>query len=402
MRVFTTVLLLRAVAAFTSVPYSTRSFSSAPLNAGETCPSPLIIAGSTSECLGAAMALCAKDELLNSKDDKSRPPVPPSQMIAFFNELSDDDQQQRRALSSGTVSSIQNAIYFLGEPTSTDNTEQMLSHALQLMSRINQSSDSSDGSPMLHTSLHSNDKAKFDALSMTRNRFSFVGLHLKTKLTPSNELTPSNDDGKIMLPRDDAEELGNKLQTLLDGDSQSPSSAAVTMDIRTHLAMLQANSLPRSRGMLGTNSDVWAIVDCIKDGIHADNEDSLLFEYNYDYDDPFGGCDPLLRAGNAYSISTSSSEYIKDFHKQQVMEAFSAAYTALMGSGMDPVSSICIANSVKRAFHKLGSTDGISYEPPSYTWKTIDLIVQYSRTASERVVTVNGLARKMYKEFGYR
>eukprot|EP00985_Skeletonema_marinoi_P026987 scaffold21415_cov80-Skeletonema_marinoi.AAC.1 len=90
------------------------------------------------------MALCAKDELLNSKDDKSRPPVPPSQMIAFFNELSDDDQQQRRALSSGTVSSIQNAIYFLGEPTSTDNTEQMLSHALQLTSRINQSSDSSD------------------------------------------------------------------------------------------------------------------------------------------------------------------------------------------------------------------------------------------------------------------
>lgn len=393
MRVSSTLLFISAATAFTSVPYSMRSFSTGPLNVGEICP--LIIAGSTSECLGAAMALCAKDELLSSSDDRSRPPVPPSQMIAFFNEVSDDQQQQQQALSSATVSSIQNAIYFLGE--STDNTEQLLSHALQLMSRINPSSDSSDdASPMLHISLHSNDKSKFDALSMTRKRFSFVGLQVKT------DLTTSTDDGRIILPRDDAEELGNKLQTLLDGDSQSSLSAAVTMDIRTHLAMLQANSLPRSRGVLGTNRDVWAMSDFIKDGIHADNEDSILFEYNYDYDDPFGGCDPLLRAGNAYSISTSDSEYIKEFNKQEVIGAFCAAYTALMGSGMDPISSMCIANSVKRIFHKLGSTDGAHYQPPSYSWNTIDRIVENSRTASQRVVTANGLARKMYKEYGYR
>lgn len=392
MRVTSTLLLISAVTAFTSVPYSTRSFSTGPLNASVTYP--LIIAGSTSECLGAAMALCAKDELLNSSGNQSRPPVPPSQMIAFFNELSDDQQQQQRALSSATVSSIQNAIYFLGE--STDNMEQLLSHALQLMSRINPSSDSSDLSPMLHTSLHANDKSKFAALSMTRKRFSFVGLQVKT------DLITSTDDGRVILPRDNAEELGNKLQTLLDGDSQSPLSAAVTMDIRTHLAMLQANSLPRSRGALGTNRDVWAMSDCIKDGIHADNEDSLLFEYKYDYDDPFGGCDSLLRAENVYSISPADAEYLKEFNKQEVIGAFSAAYTALMGSGMDPISSMCIANSIKRVFHKLGSTDGTHYEPPTYSWNTIDLIVEHSRTASQLVVTTNGLARKMYKEYGYR
>ena len=104
---------------------------------------------------------------------------------------------------------------------------------------------------MLHTSPHSNDKSKYDAHSMTRNRFSFVGLQVET------DLTPSTDDGRVILPWDDAEELGNKLQTLLDGGSQSSLTASVTMDIRTHLAMLQANSLPRSRGVLGTNSDVW-------------------------------------------------------------------------------------------------------------------------------------------------
>lgn len=391
MRVFPTFLLLRAAAAFTSAPYYSRSFSTEPLNAGkEKCP--LIIAGSTSECLGAALALCAKDELLNNRDDKSRSPVPPSQMIAFFHEPSNDER--RRLLSSVTVSSIQNAIYFLGE--STDNTEQMLSHALQLTSRIAEKNDGSDISPMLHTSLHFKDKSKFDALSMTRNRFSFVGLHVKTKLTPSI------DDGRIILPRVDAEELGNKLQTLLDGESQSSCSAAVTMDIRSHLAMLQSNSLPRSRGVLAANSDVWAISDYIKDGIHVDNEDSILFEYNYDYSDPFGGCDPLLRAGNAYLISPSSSEYIKEANKKQVIDAFSAAYTALMGTGLDPISSICIANSVKRAFHKLGRVEGTSFHPPSYTWTNIDQIVQNSRVASERVATVNGLARKLYKEHGYR
>ena len=366
-----------------------RSFyTNGPLEAGDA---PLIIAGNTDECLGAAMALCAKDELLNSKDEQSRPPVPSSQMIAFFNEASDN--QQLRYISSDTVSSIQNAIYFLGE--STEDAQQMLSHALQLTSRISQSSGGSDSSPMLYTSLHFDDKIKFESLSMTRNRFSFVGLHVKTNLSTSN------NDGRIILPRDNAEDFGNKLQMLLDGDKSSP-SAAVAMDIRTHLAMLQANSLPRSRGMLGANSDIWAISDCIRGGIHFDNEDSLLFEYNYDYADPFGGCDPLLRAGNAYSVSIPSSKSMNECGKQQVTDAFAAAYAALIGSGMDPISSLCIANSVKRVFYKLGIVDGATYHPPSYTWNTIDLIMEFSRVASERVDTINGMARKVYKEYGYR
>jgi len=128
MRVPSTLLLISAATAFTSVPYCARSFSTGPLNACEICPVPVIIAGSTGDCLGAAMALCAKDELLNSREDRSRPSVPPSQMIAFFNELSDDQQQQQRSLSSATVSSIQNAIYFflMNPPTIPNNCFHML------------------------------------------------------------------------------------------------------------------------------------------------------------------------------------------------------------------------------------------------------------------------------------
>ena len=73
--------------------------------------------------------------------------------------------------------------------------------------------------------------------------------------------------------------------------------------------------------------------------------------------------------------------------------------------GPSIISSMCIVNSAKRrrrVFHKLDRTGGTSYQSPSYSWNTIDLIVEHSRTASERVVTVNGLARKMYKEYGYR
>ena len=172
------------------------------------------------------MALCAKEELLdNGRDnERRRSSVPPPQLIAFFNTPSDGNDQQQK-VSSDTLSSLQNAIYFLGE--STDNTEQMLAQALQLTSRINRYENNDDSSSLIiHTSLHSDDKTKFDALAMTRNRFTFMGLHIKTALTASN------DDGRVILSRDDAEELGNKLQTLLDGESQSSSSAAVTMDIR--------------------------------------------------------------------------------------------------------------------------------------------------------------------------
>ena len=336
------------------------------------------------------MALCAKEQLLaNGRDHERSSSVPPPQLIAFFNTPSDGDdqnQQRQQKVTSDTLSSIQNAIFFLGE--STDNTEQVLAQALQLTSRINRYENNDDSSSLIiHTSLHSDDKTKFDALAMTRNRFTLMGLHIKTALTASN------GDGRVILSRDDAEELGNKLQTLLDVESQSSSSAAVTMDIRTHLAMLQANSLPRSRSVLGTKDvDVWAISDCIKDGFHVDNEDSLLLAYEYDYSDPYGGCDPLLRARNGYWVSPNPSKNVHECSK----DAFGAAYTVLMGAKMDPVSSMCIANGVKRVF------SSHHHSSPPYSWETIDQIVQYSRIASNSVAEVNGLARKMYKEYGYK
>ncbi len=85
--------------------------------------------------------------------------------------------------------------------------------------------------------------------------------------------------------------------------------------------MLRANSLPKTRGALGERRDVWAIRDApmSRDGMMmridsvgggnsvGDGGGGMLLEYEYDYSDRFGGCDPLLRPSAGYVIPSSSS-----------------------------------------------------------------------------------------------
>mmetsp|Transcript_16021 Transcript_16021/g.29048 ORF Transcript_16021/g.29048 Transcript_16021/m.29048 type:complete len:235 (-) Transcript_16021:32-736(-) len=232
------------------------------------------------------------------------------------------------------------------------------------------------------------------SLSNTRDRFSFLGLSLKTNLSRA-------DDGRFLLSRENADEWGNQLQTLLDG---SESSAAVTMDIRTHLAMLQANSLPRSRGALGgEKGDIWAITDTIQDGMHVDNGDVMLLEYQFDYTNPFGGSDPLSCPSTGSIIPSPTSSSYSTETQSEANDAYAAAYSAMVGSGMDFLQGICIATSVKAIFRELGKTDGDGiFCPPSYTWSVIDQIAEYSLKARQNIRQEDGLSRKMYKEFGYR
>ena len=350
--------------------------------------SPLVVVGSYVEALAAAMSFCARDQLRSSNpsgdQQRLKSPIPPAQPIALFNQ-----PPLEQKLSSDTISSLKNAIMFLG-PSSLDNYEQVLANALQLLSRI------SDEDPMLHTSINfgCDDGAKtMQSLYSTRDRFSFMGLNLNTH-------TSQPDDGRFILSRESADEWGNKLATLLDG---SQSSAAITMDIRTHLALLQANSIPRSRGVLGEEKDVWAIKGTIDGGVHVDNGDGMLMEYKFDNENLFGGCDPLLCPSTGSIIpSPISSGYIGT-HQTVNNDAYAAAYSAVVGSGMDPLHGICVATSVKAVFQELGSTDESgTFCPPAYTWSTIDGIVEYSLRALGSVQQEVGLPRKMYKEFGYR
>ncbi|KAL7530779.1 hypothetical protein ACHAXR_003670 [Thalassiosira sp. AJA248-18] len=346
----------------------------------------MVVVGNTNEALASAMAFCARDVISNNSSRRS--PVPPPQLIAFFNKQTPEQGSHR--LPSEAISSLQNAILFLGP--SIDDYQQILANALQLLSRISKNDGTDYGDPMLHTSIDFGTESGFktmQSLSVCRNRFSFLGLNLNTSKLA--------DTGGFLLSREKADDWGNKLQTLLDGDQLS---AAVTMDIRTHLAMLQANSLPRSRGVLG-EKDIWAITDTIKDGMHIDNGDGMLLEYQFNYNDPFGGCDPLLCPSSGMILSSPTSAQIQA--QSEANDAYAAAYSAMIGSGMDPLSSICMATSVKAAFRELGMTNGDgTFCPPSYSWNTIDLIAERSIKAGQSMRQEDGLARKLYKEFGYR
>ena len=174
---------------------------------------------------------------------------------------------------------------------------------------------------------------------------------------------------------------------------------AVTMDIRTHLAMLQANSLPRSRGALGGDKDTWAITGSIREG--ASSGDGMLLEYQYDYKDPFGGCDPLLRPSAGLKIPSTS--VTGTFDNVAIDDAYAAAYCALVGSGMDPAGSLAIAASVRAIFQEFGTTDDLGvFCPPSYTWHVVDNIAERARQARQNIKREDGLPRKLYKEFGYK
>jgi len=366
-----------------------------PLHA-ENSKTPLIVVGSTGEALAAAMALCTRDVLANNiqKEDRQSP-IPPAQQVAFFQKTSDDNKPQQR-LSSETVSSLQNALLFLG-PT-LESYDQILANSLQLLSRIHQNDDSNADScpvdPMLYTSIdfgceQQHGMKAMESLSLTRNRFSFMGLNLNT-----NHLEQD-------LSRETADKWGNELSNLLIGGEVQ--SVALSMDIRTHLALLWANSIPKTNGVLGETSDVWSVRGTMQDELLLGNVcDGMIFEYNYDYSDPFGGCDPLLRPSAGYIVPSPITTDAKITNEQKANDAYASAYCVMIGSGLDPILSICLATSIKAIYIEYGTIDmnGV-FCPPSYTWAMIDCIADYTINCTKSIRKEDGYPRKIYKDFGY-
>ncbi|KAL7517109.1 hypothetical protein ACHAWX_002059 [Stephanocyclus meneghinianus] len=272
---------------------------------------PLVIVGNTNEALGAAMAVCARDVILDGPDSTDRSsPIPPPQPIAFYSKhapLQEYERDKQQSMSFETISSMQNAVLFLGP--SLDDYEQILANSLQLFSRVDVYKDRK----ILHTSIEfgSEDGSQaMQSLSMNQSKFSFLGLNLN----PCKQSNP--DDGKFKMSREIAYDWGNKLQLLLDGRDRS--SAAVSMEICAHLAMLQANSLPRCRGALG-EKDKWAITDRTQGDMHVERGDGMLFEYQFNYNDPFGGCDPLICPSVGYIVPSVPSICGADAQKREQM-----------------------------------------------------------------------------------
>ncbi len=377
----------------------------------------MMIVGNINSALGGALALCARDMLCQEQkmcDDiypgnEPYSPVPPTQPIIFFHRCYPENQKLK--LESKTVSSLQNSLLSI---QSLDGEESLTAdHYLEILYNLQEMNEDIDTGPMvLHTTLESiktiMDTSK--ALSQNCNSFSLIGFNVRTEnnnlQSAKNDNSQCNDNEIRKLSRDEATLWGETLQHLLD-DCRIP--AAITMDMATHLAMLQANSLPKSRGLTGnSNSDVFAIKDDILQGGMGINNycyDGTLFEYHYDYQNMFGGMDPLLCPSKGYTAPSPISFHRRFSDSPIIMEAandaFSAAFTAMMGSssdyGMDPISCICIATAVKSVFAEMG--DGVT--PPDYTWSVVERIVRWSRFIEENIIEEDGASRKKYKEFGY-
>jgi hypothetical protein len=356
---------------------------------------PMIVIGNPSAALGAGLALCSMDVLRQKEGFDRRKPIPPAQLLAFYNVNQDESNH-----SKDIDNNLQTCLLF-GQYRSSDAIQRFptLDEFQDIFGKIDQFlsmiyADSSQyDSPILHTTLNHDIMTTDDIIQSLvdpkiRNGISFLGMDVKANVIDT-------ESAHVILSKDEAILLGDTLNKAINHSTgQHSLKAAVISDLQTHLAMLHANSLPNSKDMM---DDCWIVHNDMKDG------SSLLFEYQFDYNNPMGGTDPLLCVSYGYSVSPPV-ENISTVPKEVISrsnDALAAAYSAMIGSGMDPLSSLCVATSVKAVYIEMESKDN-SFCTPSYSWETVMKVADYSRKARQTINRDDGKSRKMYKEFGYK
>ena len=109
--------------------------------------------------------------------------------------------------------------------------------------------------------------------------------------------------------------------------------------------------------MYSVKKDVWAINDIVfRTGYML----TMVMVCYYDYSDPFGGAIlyyVLLLDISIYIIPQTTSGRTGAEAQRKANDAYASAYSTMVGSGMDSLSSICIATSVKAIFQEIGTID---------------------------------------------
>jgi hypothetical protein len=158
----------------------------------------------------------------------------------------------------------------------------------------------------------------------------------------------------------------------------------VSVDLALHLAMLRANAFPKQQH--SPHADSYHVA--MPEG------GSTLIQYFYDFQNAFGGSDPLLCPTKETLVEAppTSPSRRRSTH-------LSAAYTVLCGQGMNPLASAAVAASVASI---LG--DGIDSDTPKVSWDMIERTVQLTHHIRQYGTKEQdpGFMRRKYKEFGYR
>jgi hypothetical protein len=176
--------------------------------------------------------------------------------------------------------------------------------------------------------------------------------------------------GNQMVAPETAQNVGTLIQEIYYHCETTP--IAMTLDLPLYLAMLQANSLPK------TEKHNCFQVLC--------SEEIVSTTYSYDWNNPFGGTDPLACGSSEYRYRVPGS-----FNKELV----ASAYTALMGYDLDAVSSAAISASLGTV---VASGNSLT---PEYNLETVEAIVDHYQT-NLQVIEDNGVLRQKYIEFGYK
>jgi len=366
---------------------------------------PMIVLGQEEAALGAALALAARDVLRDQASSSSSLVLPPSQPVVLISISGGTSNTEGESCKSQLDDALLLDVYPSAQFPSEDECK-------RIFSDIQCAHTHNDGisNPILHFAMGHPYAASSSAIATILRILSndsnipshsspFLGFHLDTSQEMELDNT-SRECERLILPKENAMQWGKILQNILDTAS---SPVGITMDLATHLSMLQANRLPRSKDIL---NDAWAVsstVPFIDDPQTVGGSSicsSMVLEYLYDYDNPFGGLDPLLCTNKGCLIPSPIAEIpMAEYSKRKIRmanEAYASAYTAMRGSGMDNITALCVANSVKAIFLEM------SDKGPSYTWETVERIADYSRLTRQNVLQEEGTSRKKYKEFGYK
>ena len=199
----------------------------------------------------------------------------------------------------------------------------------------------------------------------------------------------TQEGGNQMVAPETARNCGSLLQEILD-EYESVPNISLTLDLPLHLALLQANTLPKTRG-----KNYWQVLlpqSNTKDSSSRTSATSIAAEYLYDWDNPFGGTDPLACPTNEHRIFLLNDAQPYKAGKANVQ---AAAFTALQGDGgLDLACCAGLAASVASVI----STDPITI----YSLEAVQAVVEHYQTSTNIVHNDNGALRRSYIDFGYK
>ncbi|KAL3926877.1 MAG: hypothetical protein SGBAC_013300 [Bacillariaceae sp.] len=187
-----------------------------------------------------------------------------------------------------------------------------------------------------------------------------------------------------MVAPETAQRVGTLLQETLDATELIPTNdhsltIVISLDMPLHLAMLQANCLPKTR----TNRLLFHVLQNTKGG----GCNSILAEYLYDWSNPFGGTDPLACPSREFCCSLPDSKGNGS--------SIAGALTALLGLGLEPSDAMGDAQVVASSVFQGQYSD--------FEWKIG--VQQFLASYSSYNVSIrneDGLLRKEYIAFGYK